>query len=318
MMKPKFHNISGTYTVVLPEIWHQNVTVSQIAVLFILNLFSFHLQSILLAVLPNICLLILYLIFNNIVICKGSNDEHLSKHAQYSAYPGNNYMSQFESNYPSINFPFPGQFISISPYDLKDPRNLNSMSNNSYSCKNKSYSSFPIITTASSTITTTSATNCVKPRGVSSTVTTFTSSSSPITSVASLNTPVSFEPGFGPVISCIHDVSGSESATKFISPVTELSSVNSSNTDEFSACLPISNNKPISSNLPNVFSERSSQNVIPSPVLTSLNESGPKIFENVTKHESDQNVPNDNVIVNELNHKRVSFLKNFQNCNQSF
>ena len=296
-MKPHFNNISGTYTVVLPEIWHQNVTVSQIAILFILNLFSFYLQNILLAVFPNICLLILYLIFNNIVIFKGSNDEKLTKlkFAQYPTY--SDFMSEFHSNYQNMNFPIPGQLISISPYHFKDPNSLNLGSNSnsdSFNCKKTNYTLNPLITTASSTITTTS-TNYVKPYVIASTVTTSTSSScSPVSSVASV-TPESFKP----VASCIPDFAISTfGSTNLISPAV-LPNVITSNTNSVCSSVPVSTSESITCNFPKV-SEKLSQNLISQPsVLTSSNDNDPKTFEIFTK-QNHQNVQSERVEFKEV------------------
>ena len=294
-MKPYFYNISGTYTIVLPKIWSQNVTVSQILVLFILNLFSFYLQSILLAVFPNICLLILYLIFNNVIICKGSNDEKWTKFAQFQTYPSD-YMSKF---YPNLNLPFPGQLISIPPFHFKDSNYLNLGSNSNsdnFNCKSIiNPNSSPLITTASNTLTT-SSTNYVQPKVVASTVTTVTMSScSPVPSVVSYSSPKSFEPSLKSVAPCISNVakttfSSSFPNTNFVPSEALPLNFNSSNTNTVCSSLPVSHSEPISCNFSKVFSE-TSHNVTPS-----------KTFEISTQTDNQNSIQNNSFSLNKVFH----------------
>ena len=313
-MKPYFYNISGTYTIVLPKIWSQNVTVSQILVLFILNLFSFYLQSILLAVFPNICLLILYLIFNNVIICKGSNDEKWTKFAECPTYPSD-YMSKFHSNYPNLQLPFPGQCIPFSPIDFKDPNFLNlwsdSSSRNNFSCKNTNFTSIPINTTASNTITT-SSTNYVQPQVVASTVTTFTKAScSPVPSVVSHSSPESFEPSLKSVAPCIYNVAKTTSTfqnTNFISEVSPMN-VNSSNTNTVCSSLPVSHSQPFPGNFSNVFSE-TSHNVTPlSSVLSNSNDCTSKTFEISTQTDNQNAIQNNSFSLNKVCHNETILEK---------
>ena len=104
------------YTVCLPKIWNQNVTVSQILVMFMLNFISFYFQSTLLVLFPNVLLLMIYILINNISIHKGYSQDFMKALESPTYFPqcltklNTKVMPLTDNEYPNIYFPY--KFIS--------------------------------------------------------------------------------------------------------------------------------------------------------------------------------------------------------------
>ena len=172
------------YTVCLPKIWNQNVSIPQILIMFLLNFISFYFQSTLLVLLPNIILLILYVLINNITVYKGYVP------VSESSFDFAHYVSKLNTKVikdqcdSSIYFPYESDYLSL----LKGEINNSSFLQNKSSVERVSFKPIPIknnsVPTTPSTIVATSCNNSIAfQSSVPATTTCTFSSGSPVCSV---------------------------------------------------------------------------------------------------------------------------------------
>ena len=179
------------YTVCLPKIWNQNVTVSQILVMFMLNFISFYFQSTLLVLFPNVLLLMIYILINNISIHKGYSQDFMkalespTDFLHCSTKLNTKVMPLTDNEYTNIYFPH--KFIS--EFKFKDELCNSSFLQNKSNFEREISTAVPvkcnIVTTTSSTSVTASSTTayCIVSQNIAPTTTTSTfSSKSPICS----------------------------------------------------------------------------------------------------------------------------------------
>ena len=150
------------YTVCLPKIWNQNITVSQILIMFLLNFVSVYFQSTLLLLLPNVILLIIYILINNIQIHKGYSQDFvkaLEAHIDFTHCVNKlNTKVIKDHSYPSFHFPY-----TLDPNLLFQDKPKNSLVSQIESFEKENFSLVGVKCDTVSTMTSTTATmSCIK------------------------------------------------------------------------------------------------------------------------------------------------------------